>query len=639
MSRPNKKPSGKKTSIYQILVNIKNPTGDLVKAQEDGKPSESLQINSTPLTLDILVLPSGMSREGLAQYPYMIEHQRIPSDKLFGMLRTGYDNVVQFFFNKKWFMNTMGADTVLIDKREAIDGTILEDNVKLMLELLFPTIYPVPRNNFNSYGHYITHKDTSVYVKGQFADTILGTPTYTYIQLGGSKYTVTRTVWLNDVYNNPVYRVLINDYTEFVEWLSEAKPRVVIEIRTLINSALKSKAWQIMFGGASITKDKFDEFYDIVDNSIKTTFRGVSKINTLDQIKNVFLQQLLEVLSTNLNNYKSQKGSMNLNDYIERINYLSEMFNKVEELTTKYPATNDVIKEYTAEKITEIEEREGEPTSENFLQKSEIMGFLIAMIELKQAYDKTMQASSGRSIFTAELTELMNLLSGVLMKITLARKVYETYLLPKKYIIEETDENIRSELQRKYDTLVDYGKRVQNLKQYVSTNAALQQAVNGYINADDTNKRFEKILESIQTAIRNNKLIKDVVHDKKILNTGVGRINPNKKESPQYEIYVGMDLIKGELKHEDVKKIKCAYEGFYLGQQLSLWSIASNNIDYIVVDLEELIKKSKKKEDELTASNKTGGDVPNMGGSRDRNTNHRLTRRQYFAFARKTHRM
>jgi hypothetical protein len=638
MSRPNKKPSGKKTSIYQILVNIKNPTGDLVKAQEDGKPSESLQINSTPLTLDILVLPSGMSREGLAQYPYMIEHQRIPSDKLFGMLRTGYDNVVQFFFNKKWFMNTMGADTVLIDKRDAIDGTILEDNVKLMLELLFPTIYPVPRNNFNSYGHYITHKDTSVYVKGQFADTILGTPTYTYIQLGGSKYTVTRTVWLNDVYNNPVYRVLINDYTEFVEWLSEAKPRVVIEIRTLINSALKSKAWQIMFGGASITKDKFDEFYDIVDKSIKTTFRGVSKINTLDQIKNVFLQQLLEVLSTNLNNYKSQKGSMNLNDYIERINYLSEMFNKVEELTTKYPATNDVIKEYTAEKITEIEEREGEPTSENFLQKSEIMGFLIAMIELKQAYDKTMQASSGRSIFTAELTELMNLLSGVLMKITLARKVYETYLLPKKYIIEETDENIRSELQRKYDTLVDYGKRVQNLKQYVSTNAALQQAVNGYINADDTNKRFEKILESIQTAIRNNKLIKDVVHDKKILNTGVGRINPNKKESPQYEIYVGMDLIKGELKHEDVKKIKCAYEGFYLGQQLSLWSIASNNIDYIVVDLEELMKKSKKKEDEAPASNKTGGDVPNMGGSRDRNTNHRLTRRQYFAFARKTHR-
>jgi hypothetical protein len=576
MSRPQKNTSGKKMAIYQILVNIKDPMKD----------------SYTELTTDILVLPPDMSKEGLSKYPYMVEHRRIPSDKLFGMLRIGYDTVIQFFFNKTMFMKTMGPDSPDIQESRS---DILEDNVKLMLALIFPTTYPVPRNNFNSFGHYITRKDTSIYVKGQLSDSILGTPLYTYIQLGGSKYTVTRTVWLNDIYNNPVYRKLINEYSVFAIWLSEAKPRVVIEIRTLINTILKSSAWSTLFLPVTDADAEFNAFDAIIkDKDINAKFQNI-KIADKTEIKNVFLQQILNILVSDLNTYKKLMGSINSNDYIERIGYLYDMFKAIQIVTEAKEKAVAVINgnKYTPEEITKIEDK-GDDTSNSFIKQPEIISILIALFELNQVYGKILQTSS-KTIFKPELTELMKIISNNLVKITLARKVYEAYLLPKKYIIEETDDSIITELNKNYSTLVNYGKRVQNLKQYVSTNSELQQAVNEYINAEENNK-FDAILEGIQTAIDTNTLFKDVVSDKKLLNTGVGRINPNNKDIPQYEIYVGMDLIKGALKRDDVKKIKCSYEGFFLGQQLSLWSVASNNIDYIVVDLEELLKKSKQKE-------------------------------------------
>ena len=620
--------SGKKVSIYQIVINIKNPTGPLVQEAEEGKPSETLSINATPLTIDILNPPPDVNKSGLSKYPFMIEHRRFPSDALFSVLITGYGDIIKFFFDKKFFISTIGPTDVYTSEVAHLSGQersnavseILDYNVKLMLALLFPTTYPVPRNNFNSYGHYITSNDSTVFVKGQIQSKLLGQPLYTYIQLGGSKYTVTRTVWLNDVYNNPVYRVLINDYNEFVEWMSESKPKVIKEIRGLILSILKSNAFKVLFAGNDVKCPTDAEF----DKIIKATGAKFTDISNSKDCTIVFLSQIYQEY------IRVVKKTSNLD-----LRYQAPLFQMVEDLKNIYEYIKILNKFYISSKDDEnieklmafytddrIEETEAnEDIGTAFLYDTSIKYFLDNLFLLKKTYDNSLKSGTERTIdYSAEVVELMNLLKNVLAKITLAKKVYTNYLIPKKYIIEETDDGIKSELQSKYETLVNYGKRVQNMKKNISTNGRLQRAVNAYINAEQESE-FEALLDSIQSAIMSNKLIKDVVYDKELLNTGVGRINPNDKEKPQYEIYIGMDLIKGELKQEDVDKIKCAYEGYFLGQQLSMWSIAANDIDYIVVDLDDLMKRSKPAEP--TQPVKTGGSK-------------RLTRRQYFAFTRKS---
>jgi hypothetical protein len=189
----------------------------------------------------------------------------------------------------------------------------------------------------------------------------------------------------------------------------------------------------------------------------------------------------------------------------------------------------------------------------------------------------------------------MKMISDTLDKIIISKRVYDKYLIPGKYVINETDEKIDREIKSKYETLSKFSQNVQSLRKRKSINTVLQRAVSSFINGTGGDTTFSGVMDSIQEAILYNKLIRQTMEtDIKILNTSVGRINADDRSKPQYEIYVGMDLIKGELKQENVKSIKCAYEGYYLGQQLSLWSVAANEVDFVVVDMADLEKRSNK---------------------------------------------
>ncbi len=165
-----------------------------------------------------------------------------------------------------------------------------------------------------------------------------------------------------------------------------------------------------------------------------------------------------------------------------------------------------------------------------------------------------------------------------------------------KYVINESDEKIEREIRSKYETLSKFSQNVQSLKKRKSANPVLQSAVAAFIHGSNDDTRFATAMENIQEALLYNKLIRQTLEtDTGVLDTSVGRINADDKSKPQYEIYVGMDLVKGELTKENINNIKCAYEGYYLGQQLSLWSLATNEVDFVVVDLVDLEKRSNKK--------------------------------------------
>jgi hypothetical protein len=499
-----------------------------------------------------------------------------------------------------------------------------------MISLLFPTYYPVARNHFNSYGHFIAQTDTTIAVKGQISDMLFGTQAYTYINLFGSKYTITRVVWLNDLYNNPVYRSLVNEYSKFYKWLTDAKPQIMIDIKQYLIRLLTESNCQHLFGvsdteakcvGDGFKYDHSSKKYGDTNTNVKC-YSGFSK-----EVSKLYASMVKRV----------QSGS-NTDKYLQKLDDLDEVYTALKDIENSVKSKiKDELEKYTDDDIYKSELS----GTDKFLTGNKI-NFLNALYALKKAYDNSLKSSGAsmgpdRTIDYSPVTiECMKMISDTLDKIIISKRVYDKYLIPGKYVINETDEKIDREIKSKYETLSKFSQNVQSLRKRKSINTVLQRAVSSFINGTGGDTTFSGVMDSIQEAILYNKLIRQTMEtDIKILNTSVGRINADDRSKPQYEIYVGMDLIKGELKQENVKSIKCAYEGYYLGQQLSLWSVAANEVDFVVVDMADLEKRSNKipappaePAPPVPAAAKVGGASAFMPIKKSAK---RMTRKQFFA--------
>ena len=610
------------SSISQIIIYIKNPNGEILETSAEGKSLEDVKPNAEPFKLSMLDLPPTLNKTGLSEYPYIIENKKLPSDTLFGMLIIDYADVLRFFFDKKFFIATIGPDD--LSKTEIQEGTstqdILDYNVKLMISLLFPTHYPVARNHFNSYGHFITQTDTTIALKGQVFDKLFSTYTYTYINLFGSKYTITRVVWLNDLYNNPVYRGLVNEYSKFYKWLTEAKPQIIIDIKQYLLKLLGENNCQYLFNLDSNSVCPGPGFkYDNGQYTDKNPqcFSGFSR-----EVSKLYATMVKRI----------QSGG-NVDKYIQKLDDLDELYIALKDIETsvKNYDIKAILKSFSDEKI-----HESELSGMDKFLTGKKMDFLNQLYALKKAYDTSLKTSGSSTVsdrtidYSPAAIECMRMISDILDKIMIAKRVYDKYLVPGKYVINETDEKIEREIKSKYETLVKFSQNVQSLKKRKSANTVLQSAVSAFVYGSVDDTRFATVMENIQEALLYNKLIRQTIEsDINILNTSVGRINADDKSKPQYEVFVGMDLVKGELTKENVNSIKCAYEGYYLGQQLSLWSLAANEVDFIVVDLADLQKRSNKKTAAVAAA-LPPKPAPAAGGGRT-SSGRKMTRKQFFA--------
>jgi phage pi2 protein 07 len=578
--------------VSTIKINIKKPNASFFKG--DAQTSE---LNKIELTLDILPAPAGLNTD--SKYPYMIEHKKLPSDTLFSLLFTGYGSIIQFFFNRTTFKTTLGVDE-LNKADEGDPQEILDYNVKLMLSLIFPTKYPVPRNHFNSYGNFMANTDSTVVVKGQIEEQLFLNPdstSYTYINLDGAKYTITRVVWLNDLYNNPLYRVLINGYMDFKRWIDISKPTILNSIKNMLLDILTNQNCYILFNN------------NVTPKSVDTTIKNINQTKESVTPKTMFEDELISLYNDIYEVQESSRKTKTIGttDYTQKMSELSKLFNSVHDKIQK----NDI--QTAINRVTKTDD------DNNILKNPEIIDFIQQLNIIYRNYTNV----SGTK-FSKEFKDCMDYISKKLQEIGLEKRVFENYLLPKKYIINETDETIKAQIETKYVTLKNYSSVVKSLKSSKSANTLLQDSITDYINGKES--VFSTIMENIQYAVLHNQLIKSVITPNvKILNTSVGRINPNNINEPQYEIFVGMDLVKGELNNENVKTIHCAYEGYYLGQQLSLLSVAFNEVDFVVVSLDDLEKRSKKTETDIPT--KKGG-----GGAG------KMTKKQYFIYLRKTKR-
>jgi len=440
--------------IYQLKINIRS----LIPKQDN------------------LILTSDMlNYEGdatLEKYPFFSTVHKYPRKKLQDL---SYDKIIEFFFNLEEFRMHLKRRKVVNTKhangKKKTGGshrnkystpaeilTLKQSNFVLMLQLLFPTVYPVINNVDTSIG-IITKKqeedesdeteeptaeaDEELFddeailgdekgekvlkptETGSFFDfkniqsffSLKGTSIFnflpkrferkfSYLKIGGQEYTITRTVWLNDVMNHPVYNDILKSYHLFEIWkenkkeIQEIKEKWNIVIFALDTSVKTPKLFQKMHEEAGYYRENKPARYDEQFENMKDFDEIIDKIKREPNLKyidskdpdykKIYKKQRnglfekfkddqtiyddLEKLTVFLNRIKSSRISgtftsflntiaskiSNFNkdktyqDYVNNLNfeYLSnpELSNVADKIRNKYPEFNNFVNKIQAMK-------------------------------------------------------------------------------------------------------------------------------------------------------------------------------------------------------------------------------------------------------------------------------------------------
>ena len=113
---------------------------------------------------------------------------------------------------------------ITTDRRE-----ISDHNIKLMLEVLFPTTYPSVNNVSDSFSEFIKQDaliNQKINIKGALPFLISGVVPgiqipFSYIKPDLEIYTIVKSMWLNDILNNPNYRKLVIEFIKFKQHMGE----------------------------------------------------------------------------------------------------------------------------------------------------------------------------------------------------------------------------------------------------------------------------------------------------------------------------------------------------------------------------------------------------------------------------------
>jgi len=153
-------------------------------------------------------LNSKLDFSKLSEYPYFTNEIRYPKEKLALM---EYHELVKFFFDEEEFQTIL---KYLLPSNTITRGYVQENNehnIMATIELLFPTINPYKNNINTSINENINQINYST-------GTLFPTNHYTFIRHNYKIYTTTKIIWINDVFNHPLYKLLIQKFNIFKKW-------------------------------------------------------------------------------------------------------------------------------------------------------------------------------------------------------------------------------------------------------------------------------------------------------------------------------------------------------------------------------------------------------------------------------------
>lgn len=194
------------------------------------------------LTRNMFVLPKTEDSEdgedseddsSISQYPYFSSDVVYSYDKLKVLPRAMQIDV---FFNKKRLIDTIGITTQETALEKIHENT--KKNVRTMLLILFPTVYPVEDNFHNSFTEVILGEKTTVVedysIIPKFVTNWLKSKDekMCYLKFNGETYTVIEVTWVNDIINNETFRTLFKQLFAFKFLLQKIQEKFTSEIKS-----------------------------------------------------------------------------------------------------------------------------------------------------------------------------------------------------------------------------------------------------------------------------------------------------------------------------------------------------------------------------------------------------------------------
>lgn len=200
-------PDGVRFDIKMIDVKIES---NIPKSKEFSLTSDMFNVKKKDLRLN--------------KYPLITGDIELPLRVLVTM---DYEDCVVFFFSYNTFSkivkDNVRKSVFNVNTPEAMETKQknLDNNLMLMLRLLFLTKFPTSNNVTTSYDLMGT---TSLFSTNNMRGK------YTYLKISDADYTVTQVILLNDILNNPYYVKFIDEISSYIKWGDNARSDIEADV-------------------------------------------------------------------------------------------------------------------------------------------------------------------------------------------------------------------------------------------------------------------------------------------------------------------------------------------------------------------------------------------------------------------------
>jgi hypothetical protein len=509
------------------------------------------------------------------QYPLFTSQYKFPKDIL---IRRSYQDKINFFFNKKIFVETLEKHGNRInDNSEEIDN-IMQYNLNTMIELLFTTVYPVINNNTESISNFEKNPGASNFsFKGTIPNFLQKmvpslSVDYTYLKLKDKIYTVTSTCILNDFINHPEYRKLINSFSKYKNWklyenkiIAEKTHKNDKEISDFIvnNKYFYSFPPDFNRGGATTP---IATSVPIVAQSVAAT-TPTTAIPIPPELS--FLPEV-EYLPSKMRpklNY-----SENAERYLKKNSAILNQIRKRGESNNISEKENNYSIELSKLFISFIDEIKSKKGNNDIQKKEKVIFDLLNEIKNK-IYDANTFSSNRYDFNSNDKNYFFKDISTLVNKSITLHSVYNTHFIQNSLIFISSSEkkNVEAYFTNEYKNKVDFLKVIkQFIKPYRQT---LNKGIQMIINENSSNTRLiNTYLEYVKGEF--------IEHEKSEFTNELKKIFPEQSnviyigvniydQHPKFEAYVYFNLIGGELNTTNVNQITCNYRNKQLGRLYS----------------------------------------------------------------------
>lgn len=205
------------------------------------------------------------------------------------------EDQIKTFFDKSTFERIMHVNN---STSKPTDPAVIHENatknIKIMLEILFPTYYPIKNNLHDTFEENIKGDKTKVeeeyHIVPEFITKWISSKhdTFAHLKISGENYTAFEITWVNDVINNATFRKIFTDLFNFKVKLDETIKRNNDEIASETIKFISSYAK--VLPELSKNQKVIDDYFTRRGQQYRTQSAGVAARELQELFSKLFAQ-------------------------------------------------------------------------------------------------------------------------------------------------------------------------------------------------------------------------------------------------------------------------------------------------------------------------------------------------------------